>query len=830
MRKYAAPVVFLLLLPILGLYAVRAIRAVRPVKLQSPWLTEEQWLVQEIGHDLAEMALFARVGREARPESIRVSSAVGPATGPSLRITLPEMPTIEHPLPADAWIWSPVGYAPLAALILKSLGITPTVPAIDRGANGILLRALLDARTSQVEEQNELVSTALEARITDPGRHEDAALLLGAFALREAADTYSDSRQILCRMAAHLAMARALRGPAPAGTNGRCAEALLLVLANRGAEAETAIAALDVDGSAVEGGSALAGWQRVLRLRLTQDWRATPPGPGPFLQRIEHFRALTATLGVARALQVLGDWEDPSPTWGQVALEREPDVGTGNRLIPKVLDDTVLEAKTMWTLVRGKPLPTEADVVAAINEPAERFLSRDGPRVIAWGTWAAMFQRHVCSLVGRSDRHLRRMLGLKPAADELAEELDQRFGKLTLYPLLAAQRALDAEYKIKPLDSAVGVVIRRPELVPVTSWSTIATTTPNEAAAYGLPSRTEWFGAGCPRGTAYEFDRRRRWLGALGVEEARARMRSIAPGDYHVALAVVEAKKTYTGADLATASELFGARLEYDRRALLRLSQLSEWSDLGVTRSLREKMCAISPRDCLVLGNLLVEAGDEAAAVPVFERALAEVPDALQAAHHSGWLVGRYLRTGRRDRAGELARRAGNVYSSAGLTVLASYLEKTGDYAGAERTLRAAQKRYPDADFKLDFLGLYHRVGHLRNVRAYEAKFREESRELFPRGLERVDLASLAGPPTDGALVQDVSPPLHRAHIQGGEVIVALDGFRVRSPEQYDAVLSFDDSPDVRWIVWRAPGYLEVRLRSIDRRFHFQMRTYSVSR
>ena len=664
--------------------------------------------------------------------------------------------------------------------------------------------------------------------MTDPRRHEKAALLLGVFALREAADTFSDTRQVLCRMTAHLAMARALRGPSPAGTSGRCAEALLLVLANRGAEAEAAIAALDP--SAGESDAALSAWQRVLKLRLTQDWRATTPGSGPFLERVEMFRALDATLGVARARQVIERSEDPSPTWGQVALEGDPDVATGNLLIPKTLDDTLLQATTQLTLVRGKAPPTEADLVAALNEPAERFLSKAGPRVIAWGTWAAMFQRHVCFLVGRSDRHVRRMLGMKPAADELAEELDRRFDTLTLYPLVAAQRAEDAKYKIKPLGAAVGAVIRRPELIPVSGWSAVATLTPDEAKAYGSPDRGDWFGAGCPRGTAYEFDLRQRWLPALGSEEARARLRAIAPRDYHVARAILEARKTYRDGDLATAQELFGARLEYDRRAMLQLSQLSEWIDLAVTRSIREKMCAISPRDCFVLGNLLVEAGDEAAAVPVFERALAEEPDAIEVAAQSGWLVGQYLRSGRRGRARELATQAGEVYSSAGLEVLASYLEKTGDFAGAERTLRATKERYPDGDFRVQFLGLYYRAGHLRKVPAYEAKFREESRALFPHGLEEVDLATLTGPPTDGAKVQNVSPPLRRAHIEGGEVIVALDGLRVHSPEQYDAVRAFDDSPDVRWIVWRAPGYREVKLRSVDRRFHFQMQPYIASR
>src|ERR1019366_7956307 len=62
--------------------------------------------------------------------------------------------------------------------------------------------------------------------------HEQAALLLGAFLLREHSGKIFEIRSPLSRIAAHLTMARFLSGANSYGVNGRLAEATLLTLVN----------------------------------------------------------------------------------------------------------------------------------------------------------------------------------------------------------------------------------------------------------------------------------------------------------------------------------------------------------------------------------------------------------------------------------------------------------------------------------------------------------------------------------------------------------------------------------------------------------------------
>ena len=48
-----------------------------------------------------------------------------------------------------------------------------------------ILWKLLDGKPESIEEQNQEVSEALESDFSNPGYHEQAAVLLGAFLLRE---------------------------------------------------------------------------------------------------------------------------------------------------------------------------------------------------------------------------------------------------------------------------------------------------------------------------------------------------------------------------------------------------------------------------------------------------------------------------------------------------------------------------------------------------------------------------------------------------------------------------------------------------------------------
>lgn len=760
------------------------------------------------------MVWFARGGEAARPDAVEVEVSAGEDGPLTIRAKLPGERAVELSLPADAWIWSPEHYAPLAANLLRTarLNVTPQ-PA---QAGDTLMATLLEARTPELEEQNEGVSSALAANMTNPGGHEDAALLLGALALREAAFTFYDVRQLLCRMASHLALARALRGGPPGRATGAYGEALLMTLAGRGAEAA---AALDRLQASAAGGSAEAAWQRVLRLRLTQDWRLLTPGQGLLLERLEHFRALLDTLGSAAVAREKVQRDDASITWAHLALNAA-DVGTGNELLERTIDLTVLQADTLWSLGRRRPLP-ETERIAALNEPAQRFVSSEGPRVIAWGTWAAHYQRHIAFLASLGYWHYRRMLGQEESAERFARDMDRRFGGLTLHPFIEGARANDAERPPRRLDEALSIMVHRPELPPTYAWWIVSVASRKEPRRR-MPDPSTWF-AGCPRGTTYDFGNRAQII----TDKARlASLNAIAPHRFHVAQAHLEAAHGRPGRARA-ALDAFGPRMEYDLRAMRRAEWSADWdSDRELHRSIRSRMCEISPDECFTLGHLLVEMGDEAAAVQVYERALSDVADALTAAGNCRWLVGYYLQTGKRDRARQLAEMAGRTYSGAGLLTLASYLEKTGQVAAAEKVIISARERYPDADYVPQLLAFYYRSGHLRGIKKYLDRFRRESRDIFPDGLEKIDRSSLAGPPADGAQTVDLTPPMRRAGIWGGEVIVALDGWRVRSPRQYAVIRQLDDSPDVRWLVWKTDRYLEVTLRSVNCRFGARLQPF----
>ena len=132
-----------------------------------------------------------------------------------------------------------------------------------------LLARLLDLRTTVLLREDEALSRALSARPLDASAHERAALLLGAFALRDAAGRSTDVRPALCRATAHLALRGCAARGSERGTAGRLAEALLVTLVGRERDALARLDALEAAAPTRE----LRAWARALRLRNTGDWR-----------------------------------------------------------------------------------------------------------------------------------------------------------------------------------------------------------------------------------------------------------------------------------------------------------------------------------------------------------------------------------------------------------------------------------------------------------------------------------------------------------------------------------------------------------------------------
>ena len=203
-----------------------------------------------------------------------------------------ETPPGAGPIAVRDHVWSPATYAPLVERMLAGR-------QLDRpGANDVdpaVRAALMALRSETLLEQNERVSSALQQNILHAGWQESAALLVGGLALRESVGLFSDVRPALSRMAAHLAIARALRGSAEPSMDGRCALAILTALA--GLERQAVQMVNDLEARAVS--PADRAWVRALRVRITGDWRS-PQNAGTLLERLEFARAVRGRLGVDR--------------------------------------------------------------------------------------------------------------------------------------------------------------------------------------------------------------------------------------------------------------------------------------------------------------------------------------------------------------------------------------------------------------------------------------------------------------------------------------------------------------------------------------------------
>jgi hypothetical protein len=227
---------------------------------------ESQYVVESVLTDLVEMASYAKshqlpaafsVTAEPRSDSeFRLPSY-------DVKIVLGKKAAMEKTLRVSQPIWAPELYDNFAKTLIESA----TGAANKHDSNDLsVLLALTDLQPAAIEAENVRVSHLLDANFNDPTLHEMAAVILGAFALREFSGNFYDVRSPLCRMTAHLALSRALSAGAGGGVNGHAAETMLFTLMNN---QKTALEKLNALG----GESKLQPWVRALRARNAHDYR-----------------------------------------------------------------------------------------------------------------------------------------------------------------------------------------------------------------------------------------------------------------------------------------------------------------------------------------------------------------------------------------------------------------------------------------------------------------------------------------------------------------------------------------------------------------------------
>jgi hypothetical protein len=187
------------------------------------YTTEQERLVSAIAGSILNIAAFADRFEEGDPFRVRNVQTRGRATFTLARRA--EVFTVELP----DHVWAPRSYGRLArSFMADGAGLSISEdPARDHADVAVLLAPTADG----LRLQNARLSRLLQEHPRSASIHERAALLLGAAARRQAADG-RDTRALLCRMTAHLAVARALRDGALTG-DGELGERILSGLAGK---------------------------------------------------------------------------------------------------------------------------------------------------------------------------------------------------------------------------------------------------------------------------------------------------------------------------------------------------------------------------------------------------------------------------------------------------------------------------------------------------------------------------------------------------------------------------------------------------------------------
>lgn len=796
---------------------------------------EEAWIVGETSRDIVEMILYARAHSLPTDDELKFSTVAAPVAGVAAprhvisfaaragTIAKSELTFSDH-------IWAPAAYEPLARTALQSLGLRAAA-ASDGGA---LAEALLDPRSVVLEAESHRVSDLLERAMLDPGAHEQAALILGTLALREAAGRFSDPRQTLCRMAAHMAVARALQSGTTSRLSGY-ANAVMLTLVKRQRDALQQIAGLEGARPSAAWGSYL----KALRIHNTSDWRILrEPGKASLLERLEHFHALQQSLGGSQAFaflestrpQPMSDWARIAFTGGLSKDEGTVSVDEGNVLGDWLVATDASDAADVWKAFHGTTLQPEK-LVEALNEKPRRLLGAEAsgkvrPRVVAWGLWARFFERNLCFGALASVNFLDRYLTLPERAREANATWTDKLSGLDLWPGLALGRLIGGKPAqarppgpyVEPVECtrAENLVHDNPQWITAEVWDLFQRQCVKARNTQSIPPVTRWFNGLVPAGTALL----ERWRGAaFSPRDAAARqaytvLHEQAPFDTFIPYMATLVGPTTPFEEMA---RVYGPLADYDLAVMKRLASARE-KDPEAYRALYAKITAIDPDAYLQLGDYLRDREIEADAAAAYERAIEKALDRVAVSAHVRWLVGYYLDHGRTDRARQVADLAAETYSGAGLVTMGYFLERTRKYDDAEQWYRKMIERY-DNRGALDafYIRYEQRVGDDR----FKSQAAAARKSMFPGGLERVSLAELTAPPPpqDGfRLTTEEIPPKGDA-LTLGDVVVAVNGQRVHNETQYDTLLTLDDNPMVTVIVWRQAKYVQVEVRLSRRKY-----------
>jgi hypothetical protein len=781
---------------------------------KTPFQDESQFIVEAIASDLAEQMYYAAYHRLPDAKYFDVSATEKPGSpqdAPVYDVQIhldPKQGVLSSEVNVNGPIWSPAIYQDLAEALAQSAGVN----AINQKAatDTSFLAKLTDSSPETIEQENQDLSSSLEGDFQNPQLHEEAAVLLGAFLMRDHSGHFFEILSPLSRMTAHLAMAQFLKGTHSFGVNGEMANAMMLTLVNDQAAALDQLNAIGTNDDTV------APMVRALWTRNTGDYRLLGQrnNLSP-IESIEWFRAYSDYVHVELAWSKLNDSQQAAIDFVRIANEEDYSVEMGHQITAISLPLEYREIQNIYELWHHQRLPKDG-MVQSLNEMPERCftVTADGTahvRVIGWGQWADFFQRHLCHAIQQNFYFLQNKWGVPDDAKEFTANAGKYFQGLRLYPFVERFDCTDEASYHQSVDDGLKVTIATPQLTPADCWNWICYKV--DFAPRYMPSSNphvnEWHHHNPPPGTVYDLNPRLNHPSLTERPDALdffQKLHELAPYDCRITGYILK-NKYNKGPNYEQAAAYYQGMDAYSLSAAFALAN-SAYDDPKLYEKLMLQAAQLDPVSYYSLGDYEDSHTNYDQAAAYYQMATDKDQDSVRASNYALWQVQYYLYKGNIEKARQIADFGGQIYSYRGLQAEGLFYQTISNYATAFDWYQKLEDRYNDSSPLIAFCLLYKE--HTGDTQ-FDPEVKKREDKLFPKGIEKVSVSDFQGPPADGVLIQEEDNLTADAGLKKDDVIVALDGTRLHNFLQYRFVRDGLAGPELDLIVWKRGSYEEVK-------------------
>lgn len=780
---------------------------------------EEHALVDKVGSNIAEILEFAwskNTQAKTDPAAIEFltkelshSENKYQFTGKFKGASTP----IEFEFALKDYIWSPDNYAPFASALLSKTemqaGAATTIPPT-------FLQNATDAYMSCVLEENERVSKALSATPLDPCLHEQAAFLQTVFGLRDFAGSYSDTRIALNKIAAHLAIAKALRGGQKKSIAATLAEVGLQSMSCRDGIAVAMARELLKTEKEPKAASVL----RAVIIRGTGDYR---------LFKRENFTGLEETqFGMRYAFHFDGkavlDYVSkyrvgPDISWKRIGSLAYQTVESGRAFQETFLEDEVEDFLNDYKYFHHKPLVNITDITAELNRTPQGSLMKqpDGTytlQAISWNDIAYSHQRYICLGFARQYRLLNNFLGLQDDAKALLKKSDRDLSQLRLWCFALNACMLEDPMQKEYIFSKGSLVVKdTPELATNNFWSWYKQDVEQYFPDRATISPKLWFDPISPFGTAFNrgnLGRRSEKPDSLAELDA---LKKISPYDPFLIREWIEAKYHLSTGGRATAEQLkeaYGAMAEFNKNVMAEVVD-AQRGDPAKYEAAMNTLAQKDPSKYLELAEYFVVHNQPDKAAKYYDLGLFKSRDSVNSANKSWRYIYYLFNKGEIAKCYAIAVLAYRAYSHRGLLCMARLLELMHRFEAAEHVYSEIGQRYNSYADQCAF--------YLRNKDQdpnYALRAQQLMKRICPDGLQKVVLTDFKTPPDRGIVAEEHDKA---SGLKLNDIIVAFDGYRTDNEKTLYLVSSLSfTKPFKKVIIWNGTEYKELNIRTFSQK------------